>query len=494
MAADVARIGGEFVDRTREARFRTDRLPETLRHIRLLFAASVVLNALFLLSDWRFAGTPHFWIAVSARLGVVAVSAICFALAMRATSFESAERIMIGWMLPVAIGVAVLVSSHSDIAFFAVMMLPLIFWLGIPATFKWLATGGVTASVLMLAGWLWPDPSSRTAIGIVVAMVTFNCALMLIVTRMNRLVRLAALSAEQLAASRSMLETTFNASPVPMIVTRRSDSSVLYINELAKSFFGPGGIGAKSIENVYADPDDSNRLLQAIDERGRLAGYELQIRTPQGDLRDVMVSTAQVEINGETALISGVIDITRRKQLEEHLARLAKTDALTGLANRGQFFARADDETLRARSGNKPLSVLMLDLDHFKEVNDRFGHEAGDRALKATAALLAAFAPAGTLVSRLGGEEFALLLADTDLDGAISVAEHLRRVIEGCDCSPIAEGLVLTASFGCGTLRPGETSIEPAMGRADRALYAAKTAGRNRVEAGHLKGVASSVA
>ncbi|MCA3254339.1 MAG: GGDEF domain-containing protein [Alphaproteobacteria bacterium] len=497
MAEQLGRIGGEFADPAREARFRAERLPETLRHIRLLFAASAILNALFLVSDWRFAGTEHFWVAVPARGLVIAASLICLGLAFRVTAFAMAERVMIGWMLPVAVGVGILVSSHSQIALFAVMMLPLIVWLAVPATFRWTAIGGATASIAVLAGWFWPNGAGGATFGLVMAMAVLNVALVLVVTRMNRLVRMESLAAGKLAASRSLLEQTFEASPVPMVVVRRSDNAVLRINSLARSFFGgdrAGAGGTPDITSVYADPADADRLRQMLDAQGRLTGYEMQIRTPQGDLRDILVSTSQIEVDGEIAQISGVIDITRRKQLEEHLARLAKTDALTGLANRGQYFARAEEEMLRARSGSKPLAVVMIDLDHFKEVNDRFGHEAGDRALKATAALLAAFAPAGSLVARLGGEDFALLLPETDLAGATGVAEHLRTVIENCDCSPIAEGLSLTASFGCGAVRPAETTIEPAMGRADRALYAAKTSGRNRVESGHLKGVASSVA
>src|SRR3954470_19456774 len=117
----LSTIGGEFVDPQREAAFQAERLPETLRHARLLFGLAAILNFLFLVSDWRFAGGPHFNVAVPARLGVVVISLICLGLAPRASSFPALQRLILGWEAASAIGVALLVSSRSDIALFVVL-------------------------------------------------------------------------------------------------------------------------------------------------------------------------------------------------------------------------------------------------------------------------------------------------------------------------------------------------------------------------------------
>lgn len=130
-------IAGEFVAPEREAAFRAERLPETIRHALLLFLLSAGLNTLFLASDWRFHGTEHFWVAVPARLVVVGVSLLCWALCRKALSFRQAEAVMVLWQAATALAVAFLVSSRSDIALFVVMMLPSIFYLVVPTSFGW---------------------------------------------------------------------------------------------------------------------------------------------------------------------------------------------------------------------------------------------------------------------------------------------------------------------------------------------------------------------
>ncbi|MBK1693001.1 GGDEF domain-containing protein [Ectothiorhodospira mobilis] len=167
--------------------------------------------------------------------------------------------------------------------------------------------------------------------------------------------------------------------------------------------------------------------------------------------------------------------LARANALNEQLAR---TDALTGLANRGYFMERLAAGVAQAHSRGHRLSVVMVDLDHFKEVNDRYGHAAGDAVLVALAGLLREVVRASDLSGRLGGEEFGIFLFDSDGDTALAVAERVRaglarqRPLEG-DYRP-------SASLGVAELSPGEADGD-LMRRADAALYAAKGQGRDRV-------------
>lgn len=160
------------------------------------------------------------------------------------------------------------------------------------------------------------------------------------------------------------------------------------------------------------------------------------------------------------------------------ILELSRQDALTGLANRRYFFERLGEAVSHAERHQHPLSVLMFDLDHFKQVNDTFGHAGGDAVLKAVSGLLRDGARAGDVAARLGGEELALLLAETGCDQSRQVAERFRVGVAAL--RPLGEEHVFTASIGAATLCLGEDG-DALLARADKALYAAKEAGRNRV-------------
>ncbi|MFE8033072.1 diguanylate cyclase [Thiohalocapsa marina] len=159
------------------------------------------------------------------------------------------------------------------------------------------------------------------------------------------------------------------------------------------------------------------------------------------------------------------------------LRELATKDALTGAWNRRYFEHTAAAERTRAQRHGTPLSLILLDIDHFKAINDRFGHQAGDAALVALSALVRANLRRSDVLARWGGEEFALLLPHCDLHGAACVAEKLRAELAAATFATIGS---LSASFGVGQLRPGET-LDAWIKRVDDALYAAKHAGRNQV-------------
>jgi diguanylate cyclase (GGDEF)-like protein len=170
----------------------------------------------------------------------------------------------------------------------------------------------------------------------------------------------------------------------------------------------------------------------------------------------------------------------RRLEISEQAVRqLSLTDALTGVGNRRRLDEELVTEADRAGRLQGPLSLMILDIDHFKRVNDIYGHETGDRILKETGELLVKLVRRTDIATRMGGEEFVILLPATDLATAAACAERFRVAMELRDCGLAAP---VTASFGVACLQPGETGAS-LLARADAALYAAKQAGRNRVAA-----------
>lgn len=164
-----------------------------------------------------------------------------------------------------------------------------------------------------------------------------------------------------------------------------------------------------------------------------------------------------------------------------HALASAYLDPLTGTRNRGALICSLQREWEMARRYSRPLSVIMIDIDHFKTINDTYGHATGDGVLQAVARNVADNIRASDLLFRYGGEEFLVLMADTDEEGAKQLAERIRSSLEHCICLP-GDGLTirLTASFGIAALRSEETK-ETLVQRADQALYRAKADGRNRV-------------
>lgn len=168
----------------------------------------------------------------------------------------------------------------------------------------------------------------------------------------------------------------------------------------------------------------------------------------------------------------------------ERMRRLANIDPLTGVYNRRHFMETGASEFDRARRYSHPLSVLMIDIDKFKAINDRWGHLVGDKTIQALSRAVSAAIRGQDVPARLGGEEFSVILPETDLDGAATIAERLRATIEATDQVVAEDGRVVrfTASIGVAALDGDDRSFEAVQNRADKALYRAKEAGRNRVE------------
>ncbi len=174
-------------------------------------------------------------------------------------------------------------------------------------------------------------------------------------------------------------------------------------------------------------------------------------------------------------------EIESRRELEAELQRQATTDPLTGLHNRRSFDRHFQRELNRARRNGTPLSLAVLDMDHFKKVNDSHGHNVGDEVLRAIAGLLKEEVREPDVCGRLGGEEFVVLLTDADKDAALAVAERLRQRIAGTPVQASGLTLALTVTVGVAELLPWEDDLAALTQRADEALYAGKRGGRNCV-------------
>lgn len=172
-------------------------------------------------------------------------------------------------------------------------------------------------------------------------------------------------------------------------------------------------------------------------------------------------------------------DITERKRLESELRHVADTDWLTGLNNRRVFMQKLADEIERARRYGHPLALLMIDLDHFKQINDTHGHAAGDEALRVFASLAQIRLRASDHVGRLGGEEFGVILPESDQDGAVRMGQRLLDVFVSTPIHMHCRADVFSCSFSAGVafFRPGDTP-DTLLSRADHVLYHAKSSGR----------------
>jgi two-component system, cell cycle response regulator len=183
---------------------------------------------------------------------------------------------------------------------------------------------------------------------------------------------------------------------------------------------------------------------------------------------------------------------TTLQKLYRELERRSTHDGLTGLLNLAAFDERLQVEFDGSDRHRRPLSLLMVDIDFFKRVNDSYGHQAGDRVLQSVANLLGTTTRPGDVVTRYGGEEFAIILPETDEASAMVMAERLRAAIESAEIECDTCGAIkLTISIGCASRRSRLISTGGLVNAADSALYEAKTAGRNRVVSANKQTLAS---
>lgn len=224
-------------------------------------------------------------------------------------------------------------------------------------------------------------------------------------------------------------------------------------------------------------------IARSIEGKGTL-NTEYRITRGDGETRIIRAQgQVQTDDSGVPHRLIGINqDVTEQRKMEDELRTLASTDPLTGASNRRQFMGRLGEEFERCKRYNTSLVLLSLDIDHFKHINDTYGHPSGDDVLKELVALCKSTLRTTDLFGRVGGEEFQAALTQTHMAAGLNTAERLRHRVEQARVSTHGEVITFTISIGITALHPEDHSIEDILKRADDALYEAKRSGRNRVE------------
>ncbi|THB63579.1 MAG: diguanylate cyclase [Desulfovibrio sp.] len=294
---------------------------------------------------------------------------------------------------------------------------------------------------------------------------------------------------QHLRDSEHMLRTMSEASHDALIMIDAQDV-IHFWSPAAELMFGytrEEALGSK-MHPMITLPDDAEKAAHGLQSfahtgKGLVMGSTMEFPAIRKDGTQFLVerSVSAFEMGGKWYAVGSLRDITERKEAEAKLEYMATTDSLTGLANRRHFLEMAERELERAHRYGNPLSLLMIDADHFKSVNDTYGHDIGDLVLKALARESRLGLRRVDILSRMGGEEFAALLPEADETTAFDVAERLRKRIQSARVDTEQGIITFTVSIGAASLSRDRRTVEQLLKAADKALYAAKEAGRNQV-------------
>lgn len=260
-----------------------------------------------------------------------------------------------------------------------------------------------------------------------------------------------------------------------------ANNALLRLRGLAT--FSSRKIGSK-LGEAPTDAETLSESDRRVLDQGERSTEEVTIAI--GEKQSVFLESKYplVDKKGRIVGLAGILtDVTELIRIRRELEQAARTDELTGLFNRRAFFDFADIFLVNARRHGRPLTILIIDIDHFKRINDLFGHPVGDRVLNEVAERMSSAIREVDRIARIGGEEFAVLLPETPLESALEIAGRIRLALQPIQLQCCAE-VKPTVSIGVATLHPQDQSIHSLYQRADAALYAAKAGGRDQIVTG----------
>ena len=271
----------------------------------------------------------------------------------------------------------------------------------------------------------------------------------------------------------------------------RTDERMLYVSPAYQQIMGTGdeALSASPMNSMLPNihPEDIAEVLQASQlakEQKTIFDKEFRVIAANNEIKWIWAREFPIKNeNGELVRWAGIgVDTTQRKQYEEKLLYLATTDMLTHISNRQYFFERSHEEFQRSKRYGHMVGLLILDIDHFKLINDKYGHLTGDHVLAGMVSVCASSVRITDLFGRIGGEEFALLLPESDIEATWDAAEKLRHRVEEYCHHEGDKDICITISVGYTVIRPEDNEFEDMVKRADVNLYHAKENGRNRAD------------
>lgn len=508
----LSRVTGEFTDPKQELTFRKASWREEAGAIRAFVLGGALLFLLGAVIDsFHFTGS-YFWLLLTLR-GLVVIAACGIAYLTTRKDYEPwfDNAIGLSEALCSAVFCASFVGVDSGALAFSLLtaILLLVYYIVIPSRFVPIVLNAsgltVAAAFLSLTALDWSLPDTFLA-GL--CLVAGNGIGLIHLPNHGRIKRTSYVllqreqltnqalrdamarqveSQKQVVEQEQELRLVFDATPFPLFLVRAEDSVILLHNfAAAEGLKLNQAEGPVTTELFFYNLGQRQVLRERLLNGQPLDREEVQIKTLTGEVKDVLLSVQIVEYKGESCFIAGFADITAQKALESALHTLATTDSLTSVANRRSFMEHAEAELQRARRYKRRMSLLLIDLDQFKAINDKHGHQAGDKVLQAFTQRCLGILRSQDFLGRIGGEEFALVLPETGTEEALLVAERLRDAAARRPLAIEGTEIRFTVSIGQTEMVP-QSTLDSMIRIADTALYRAKSKGRNQVVQGSDK-------
>ena len=284
--------------------------------------------------------------------------------------------------------------------------------------------------------------------------------------------------------SEGQLRHLIESAPLPLLILRAQDLALLYANDRALQQFGldMDSVRGRTLADFHVDPAVRDSLAEALRAEGSVRDYEVHMKDRQGHPFWLLLSAQKLAYAGEECLLAALANIDDRKRLQEDMRRRAMHDPLTTLPNRAMFLEALERAIRKARRRSARFSVLFIDLDRFKEVNDTLGHSAGDELLQTMAERLVTAVRQSDLVARMGGDEFVVLIEEhRGPEEVMIVAQKILSMLERPVLLDWRE-VSVSGSVGIASFPDDGTEVEELVKNADTAMYQAKDRGRNNFQ------------